>query len=266
VTTSGAVARRLLRAANLPGLLFFVGLSGIWELLVDTKLVTYQFLPAPWAVLKAAEQLTAAGEFGRNIAHTVMATLLGWLIAAAVGIVLGVVLASSRVLWSLTAASVEVLRSLPAIAFVPLAILIFGFSLNMELVVIVYVSQWPILINTIDGVRSVTPMHRDVSRVMRLSRLECVRKILLPAAAPHIVVGLQLGLGLALALAIVAEMLGNPTGIGYALGAQLTALQPAKMFAYVIVTGVLGVALNASFLLLVRLTFPGTKALLEGRV
>lgn len=263
--SSGTVPR-LRRAVNVPGALFLVGLTGIWQLLVNAGLVTYQFLPAPWAVLQAAEKLTSAGEFGRNIAHTVAATLLGWLIAAASGIVLGVVLASSRRLWSLTAASVEVLRSLPAIAFVPLAILIFGFSLTMELVVIAYVSQWPVLINTIDGVRSVDPMHRDLARVMRLSPVDRVRKIMLPAAAPHIVVGLQLGLGLALALAIVAEMLGNPAGIGYALGAELTALQPAKMFAYVIVTGLLGVGLNAAFLLLVKLAFPGTKAMLEERV
>jgi sulfonate transport system permease protein len=257
--------RRLVRVINLPGLLFLAALGGLWELLVDTHVISYQFLPAPSVVARAADRLAASGELGRATGHTVVATLLGWLLAGAVGIVLGVALASSRRLWKSSMATVEVLRSLPAIAFVPVAILIFGFSLKMELVVIVYVSQWPVLINTIDGVRNVTPAHRDVARVLRLSRLERIRKIVLPSAAPHIVVGLQLGLGLALALAIVAEMLGNPTGIGYELGAQLSKLQPGNMFAYVIVTGLLGICLNAVFLGVVRIASPGMRVMLEER-
>ena len=81
-----------------------------------------------------------------------------------------------------------------------------------------------------------------------------------------IVVGLQLGLGLALALAIVAEMLGNPHGIGYGLAAQLSTLQSANLFAYVIVTGLLGVLLNGAFLGLVHVSFPGLRNVLKERV
>jgi sulfonate transport system permease protein len=268
VQTEAAGRRRPLRLARvieLPGVLFIVALGGLWELLVDTHGIAYQFLPAPSAIARAADHLAVSGELGPATAHTVVATLIGWLLAGAVGIVAGVALASSRRLWKSSMATIEVLRSLPAIAFVPVAILIFGFSLKMELVVIVYVSQWPVLISTIDGVRSVTPTHRDVARVLRLSRLERIRKIVLPSAAPHVVVGLQLGLGLALALAIVAEMLGNPTGIGYELGAQLSKLQPGNMFAYVILTGLLGICLNAVFLGIVRIAFPGTKVMLEQR-
>jgi NitT/TauT family transport system permease protein len=258
----GGVIRRI----NVPGLLFLLVLAGVWELLVDSDAVSYQFLPAPSEIARSAERLAASGDLGRNVLHTVTVTLIGWVIAAAIGISLGIVLASSRRTWRFTAATVEVLRSLPAVSFIPVAILIFGFSINMELVVIVFISQWPVLINTIDGVRSVSPTHRDLARVMHLSHPDRFRKIVLPSAGPSIIVGLQLALGLALALAIVAEMLGNPHGIGYALQAQLQSLQPANLFAYVIVTGILGVILNAVFLAATHLAFPGLKQLVDERV
>jgi ABC-type nitrate/sulfonate/bicarbonate transport system permease component len=258
----GGVVRRI----NLPGLAFLVVLGGLWELLIDEKAVTYKFLPSPSAIARSADRLARSGDLGKNVGHTLVVTLIGWLIAGAIGISLGVLLASSRRLWGFSMATVEVLRSLPAVSFIPVAILIFGFSIKMELVVIVFISQWPVLINTIDGVRSVTPTHRDLARVMRLSRLDRFRKIVLPSAAPFIVVGLQLSLGLALALAIVAEMLGNPVGIGYALAAQLSELQPANVFAYVVLTGLLGVLLNAAFLGLVNLAFPGIRSILKERV
>jgi NitT/TauT family transport system permease protein len=253
----------VVRRLNLPGLLFLLALAGLWELLIDSNAVSYQFLPAPSEIGRSAERLAASGDLGKNVLHTLAVTLIGWVIAGAIGISLGVLLASSRRTWGFTMASVEVLRSLPAVSFIPVAILIFGFSINMELVVIVFISQWPVLINTIDGVQGVTPTHRDLARVMRLSRRDRFRKIVLPSAGPSIIVGLQLGLGLALALAIVAEMLGNPHGIGYALAAQLSSLQPANLFAYVIVTGVLGVILNAAFLGLVHVAFPGMRHLLD---
>jgi NitT/TauT family transport system permease protein len=230
----GSVVQRL----NLPGLLFLLLLAGFWELLVDAGAVSYEFLPAPSEIASATGHLAASGELGKNVLHTLLVTLVGWAIAGAVGISLGLLLGASRRTWRLSMASVEVLRSLPAVSFIPVLILIFGFSINMELIVIVFISQWPVLINTIDGVRSITPIHRDLGRVLQLSRL-------------------------ALALAIVAEMVGNPHGIGYALAAQLNTLQSANLFAYVIVTGVLGVILNAAFLGAIHAAFPGLRHLLD---
>jgi ABC-type nitrate/sulfonate/bicarbonate transport system permease component len=144
-------------------------------------------------------------------------------------------------------ASIEVLRAVPPVSLVPVALLVFGFSVRMELVLIVYVSAWPVLVNTIDGVRGVRSELLDVARMLRLSRATTVRRIVVPAAMPSIVVGLRLALSLSLVLAVVAEMLGNPRGLGNALVRAQQALQPAQMFAYVLAIGVLGVALNGAF-------------------
>jgi ABC-type nitrate/sulfonate/bicarbonate transport system permease component len=174
--------------------------------------------------------------------------LIGWTAAAAIGIGLGLALGLSPLLrrWSL--ASFEVLRPLPAIAFLPLALLLFNFSLTTELVLMIYASVWPVFINTMGGVMGVTSRLYDVSRTLRLSRMQTLVKVIVPAAAPAIVTGCRLSMGLTLVMAIVAEMIANPHGLGYAVISELQAMQPQRMFAYVIFIGMLSIALNAGLL------------------
>ena len=148
--------------------------------------------------------------------------------------------------WSL--ASFEVLRPLPAIAFLPLALLLFNFSLTTELVLMIYASVWPVFINTMGGVMGVTSRLYDVSRTLRLSRMQTLVKVIVPAAAPAIVTGCRLSMGLTLVMAIVAEMIANPHGLGYAVISELQAMQPQRMFAYVLFIGMLSIALNAGLL------------------
>jgi sulfonate transport system permease protein len=142
-------------------------------------------------------------------------------------------------------ASIEVMRAIPPVTLVPVALLVFGFSVRMELTIILFVSAWPVLVNTIDGVRGVRPELLEVARMLRLAPAARIRKIVLPAALPAIVVGLRLALSLSLVLAVVAEMIGNPSGLGNALVRSSQALRPEEMFAYVFAIGLLGVALNA---------------------
>jgi sulfonate transport system permease protein len=252
---------RLPRWVNLPGAALLAAVALLWELAVASGILDYDFLPSPSAIARGAADLTQSGEMHAAVLHTLMVTLLGWAIAAVVGVGLGLCLGMSRTAWRYSMATVEVLRALPAIAFAPAAVLVLGFSVQMELAIVVYVSQWPILINTIDGVRNVTALHRDVARTLHFSTGATIRRIVLPSAAPYVVVGLQLALSLALALALVAEMVGNPEGIGRGLVNEQQTLQAARMFAYVIVVGFLGLGLNAAFLGTMRRLFPGTSAL-----
>jgi ABC-type nitrate/sulfonate/bicarbonate transport system permease component len=157
-------------------------------------------------------------------------------------------------------ASIELLRSMPSVAFVPVSLLLFGFSVKMELALAVYIAQWLILVNTVDGIRGVSPQLLEVARMLRMSWLERTRKIVLPAAMPVILVGLRLGLTVSLVMAIVSEMVCNPAGLGYQLVFEQRALQTDRMFAYLAVIGALGVLLNAALLLVARL-IPG----IEGR-
>ncbi len=243
MTSPTSVRRRI----NVEGLLTLAALGVLWESLVRFNVLEYQFLPAPSAIARDSTVLLSSGELGTNLLHTLTATLLGWLAASVIGIGLGLLLGLSRTAWTYSMASIEVTKAVPPITFVPAALLVLGFSLRMELVIITYVGVWPVLINTIGGVRAVRPELLEVGRMMKLPRFTTLRKIILPAAAPAMLVGLRLALSLCLVLAVVAEMVGNPSGLGNALVRAQRALQPAEMFAYVLSTGVLGVVLNAGF-------------------
>jgi ABC-type nitrate/sulfonate/bicarbonate transport system permease component len=235
------------------------GLVAVWELAVRTGLADYQSLPAPTAVLASFGPLIASGELPAHLAHTLTVTLAGWVAAAVIGVSFGVLLGLSATAYRYSLTSFEVVRAVPPVALVPAAVLIFGFSVSMELVLVVYAGAWPLLLNTLGGVRAVPAERFDVAAMLRLPRLAAIRKIVLPAALPEIVVGLRLALSMCLVLAVVAEMVGNPEGLGRALVRARQALQPEQMLAYVVTAGVLGVVLNAGFRAAARAVLPTTE-------
>ena len=249
--------------ANPLGVLVLVALGGLWELMVRSKIAEVQFLPAPSEIAVAAQDAVFGGGLVGQVVHTVGVTLLGWSVASVIGLGLGLTLGLSPTAYRCSITSFEVTRAIPPITLVPAALLIFGFSLRMELVLVIFGGTWPVLVNTIGGVRSIAPELRDVGTMLRLSRFATIQKIVLPAALPSVVVGLRLALSLCLVLAIVAEIVGNPAGVGNGLIRARQALQPALMFVYVIAAGLLGIALNAALGALVRLLPQSDKATQE---
>jgi len=241
---------------NGAGLVTLLVCATLWEALVRGGAVQYAYLPAPTAIIAGLFELMKTGQLWADTAHTLQAVIMGWAIAVAIGIVLGLLLGVSPTLRRYSLATIEVLRPMPGIAFVPVALLLFGFSLNTELVVIVLPALWPVLINTMGGVAGVHPRLFEVGATFRLSRASVVGKIVIPAALPSILVGLRLSLTLALVLAIVAEMVGNPTGLGYAVVRDQQALRPSLMFADVLVIGILGILLNQVLMQIIWFLFP----------
>jgi NitT/TauT family transport system permease protein len=220
-------------------------------------LLDFKYLPRPSQIAVGLRDITVTGELQVNLLHTLTASLTGWALAAVAGVTAGVVLGLVRPVWQYSMASIESLRALPIVAFVPVAVLLLGFTLTMEIVVAFYAALWPILLNTQAGVRSVDRRLLEVGDIMGFGRIERLWKLLLPASTSNIVVGLRLGLSISLVLTLVAEMVGNPAGLGYALIQKGQTLNPDQMFAYVIVIGVCGIILNAILLLLARFTFRG---------
>lgn len=233
------------RRVNGPGLLTMAGFLGLWEAAVQGGMLEFQYLPAPSAIGRGISSVISSGDLATATLHTLKVTLLGWLLASVLGAGLGVVLGLSNTAWRYSMASIEVMRAIPPVTIVPVALLVFGFSIRMELTIILFVSAWPVLVNTIDGVRGVRSELLDVARMLHMRPAVRIRKIVLPAALPSIVVGLRLALSLSLVLAVVAEMVGNPSGQGNALVRSSQALRPEEMFAYVFTIGLLGVSLNA---------------------
>jgi len=237
----------------------FVAVLLVWELLVRTGILSFSYLPPPSDVAGGLGQLIGNGELGSALGHTLGAALAGWAIAGVLGVAAGSVLGLVRPVWTYSMASLEALRALPIVAFVPVAVLLYGFSVQTEIMVGCYAALWPILLNTISGMRTEARMVES-GAVLRLSRAAVLWKIRLPAATPSIVVGLRLGLSISLVLTLVAEMVGNPAGLGFLLVEKGQALQPGQMFAAVFVVGVSGIVLNGLVLGAARLAFRGQLA------
>jgi NitT/TauT family transport system permease protein len=246
------------------GLIVPVVLVALWQVMKTTGLLPFKDIPAPSTIWSAALSLISSGEFGANIGHTLAACLAGWALGSVVGLLLGSLLGLSRRAYVYSMASVDVLRAVPAIAFVPIAVIVFAQTLQMEIVIAAWVSVWPVAISTIDGVRGVSPIHDDLARSLRLSPVRRTMKFALPTAMPKILVALRLSLSAALVLAIVAEIVGNPAGIGYALVQEQQSLRPDAMFAYILVTGFLGLILNFVLTWVLEHLVPGGRSLGTG--
>ncbi|HEX3959328.1 MAG TPA: ABC transporter permease [Trebonia sp.] len=253
----GSMASLAKRAVNLPGILTGVGLLAVWQILVSTHSLNFKFLESPWGIITNLGNLfTGTGLWG-NLGYTLGTTLAGWAIASVAGFVVGSLIGLADGVWKWTAASLEALRSVPVIAMLPIGVVIFGLTSKMELVLVIYVAFWPVLINTIAGVRAVHPLLREVSKSLHLTRSQELRRVILPAAMPQALVGVRLSISLSLVLAVVAEIAANPAGLGFQLDSESQALQPALMFGVLFVLGVLGIALNAGLTFAVRFISPG---------
>jgi sulfonate transport system permease protein len=250
------VSRSVLLRINWPGLAVFALIVAVWEASVRLGAIAFEFFPAPSAIFAGAIALAKDGILLHDLLHTLLSIAIGWSVAMIIGVSLGLLLGFSPLARRYGLASIEVLRPMPGIAFAPLGLLLFGFSLQTELVVMVLPTVWPVMINTMGGIANVHLRLTDVGRTFRMNSLEIVRYLLLPAAMPSIVTGGRISLGLALVMAIVAEIVGNPEGLGYGIVREQQALHPESMFAYIAVVGVLGLVLNAGVLGLARLLWP----------
>lgn len=180
-----------------------------------TGLIDAQLLPPVSSVLAGAVRLSGDGEFLAGVRSTVTAWLLGLLIAVALSVPLGLLLGSLPRAESAVRPLIEFLRPIPAVAIIPLAMLVFSKTLYMQMSVIVYASCWPMLINTVYGLREVDPVAKDTLRAFGFGPPAVLWRVALPSAAPFIATGVRLSAAVALIVAVSAELLsGGATGIG----------------------------------------------------
>jgi len=263
------MATRFRRATsvNWLGIATIVALLVIWQLLVSAKIVNYAPLPGPLEIWSGFKYLTGPeGGLGQALGHTLYCVAIAWLIAVFLGGLLGIAFGSNATLAAGAGATVDLLRSLPVIALIPIAILIWGIGSKTEIIIGAYAGLWPMLINTSGGARSIPPRLREVARTLRLSRRATLLKIVMPATGGAMLVGARLALATTLVLCVVSEMLGLETGVGYNLMLEQSGDEPARMWAYVLIIGTLGILVNFALVRLVRTLFPGVAASLERSV
>lgn len=244
--------QRYVNGINVSGVVVLGCMLGLWETSMHAGWLDLDYLPLPSNIAMAFWTLCMSGEMFTNTIHTLRSVLIGWGVATVIGLSCGLAVGLSSTLRRFSWATIEVLRPLPGIAFLPVAIMLFNFSIETELAIIIYPTVWPILVAAMTGVSVVHSRLFDVSKTLRLSRYKTIFSVILPAITPALMTGCRVGFSIALIMAVIAEMLGNPMGLGHAIiNAQLS-MQSENMFAYVLMIGVLGIMLNASLMATVQ--------------
>ena len=240
---------KLGRAFNWPGWIVFALVLLIWELGSRKNPGLQPYLPPVSRILSSLGELILSGAVLNHLMITLSRFLQGYLLAALIAVILGTVLGYFRSAHSLFEAVIEFLRPMPSVAIIPVAVLMLGISDAMIVAVTVYASLWPVLINTIDGVRYLERTLIDTGRTFGLNRRQILWLVVLPAAAPYIVTGLRISLSIALILVTTAEMIAGSRGLGFFILDQERSMNSGNMYAGVILVSALGYLLNRLFVL-----------------
>ena len=195
---------------------------------------------------------TGEGSILQATGFTLACAGAGLALGAALGLLAGITLGLSRRAAQTAFLTAEVLRPIPSVALIPLAMLVFGFGLRMEFSIVAFAAFWPLLILTQAAVRQVEPRLFEVSQVLGLSPAQRAFKIILPAIIPRLFVALRLGVAVALVVAVTVEVAANPHGMGYAMMIAQQSMDPALMLAWLFWIGVAGYAVNFAALKIER--------------
>ncbi len=217
----------------------------LWEVVAGLRVVDLEFISRPSHILIAAISGLADGSFLYATWQTLEACLFGIAIALVVGVLVGIFLGLSQFAEFVSRPSLESLRSIPSIAFAPLTLLLFGFGLPMEGMIVAYACLWPILITTISAVRNIEPRLIEIAAALEMNPVERVLKIIIPAVLSRVLVGLRTAAGFALVVSVTVEILINPRGLGYGLIIAQQSLRIDVMYAYLLWLAVLGLLVNA---------------------
>jgi len=243
------IAGKLYRAifhTRISGVLFFLLLIVIWEL-AAIYVINRQEVPPFSAIITAL-----VNEFPDEILPSISATLgryfMGYTLAIIIAVSVGLVMGFSRKLHAICDPFVEFLRPLPSVAIIFAFIVILGIGNEMRTAIIAYACIWPILINTVDGVRNVDPVLISTARTLQLSRWQTIRKIYFPSATPFIVSGMRVSLAIALVIVIITEMLVCHEGIGCLLWNYSFTHHFPESYATLLTIALLGYLLNFGFL------------------
>jgi ABC-type nitrate/sulfonate/bicarbonate transport system permease component len=239
--------RTLLIAVEIVTPLILIALLWAW-----TAQAQSYYYPPLGDVLQAFADTWVFERFAEDVVPSLLRLGIGYAIAVVVGISLGVVLGQRPALRQMATPVIEFLRAIPAPALVPFAILVLGVENDSKIFLIAVVCVFPILLNAIDGVAGVEPTVLDTSRVYRVGRLDRLRYVVLPAAAPQIFAGMRTSLSLSLILMVISEMVASSNGIGYFILQAQRSFAITEMWSGILLLGLLGYLFNFIFTLVER--------------
>lgn len=232
------------------GALVFVVALGLWEAVARTE-HSFLFPPASTVLERAREEWPTA-HFLSLVGVSLKRLLVGFVLGSASGIGAGLVLGSTRVAARTLGPLVELGRATPPIAVVPAFIVVLGLGDAMRIGVIAFGVFFPVLVNTIDGVRAVSPEARDTASMLHVGPVEAVVRIYLPAALPSIVAGLRVAVSIGLVMVVISEFVGAQDGLGHYIIFEQSQFSVPEMYSGILFLGLLGYVLNRLFLVAER--------------
>lgn len=256
---SDKTAKKIIRP-----LLAVIILLVIWQILCSGSNPN---LPSPITVFKETWDPLIINPFfddggtdkglGLQVFASLQRVAIGFSLAAIVGILLGILVGSSSLMYDALDPIFQVLRTIPPLAWLPIALAALRESQPSAIFVIFITAIWPIIINTTVGVQQVPQDYRNVSRVLQLSKIEYFFNILFPAAVPYIFTGLRIGIGLSWLAIVAAEMLVGGVGIGFFIWDAYNSSRISEIILALVYVGVVGLLLDRLIAFLASIVVPG---------
>ncbi len=255
LTSGHSLIRRVMRQRWVIALRSYAIFATCWWLFYWWNDNSLQ-LPSPVVVLQAIWELTVDGEL---LSHALISTtrlLIALGLSIVMAVPLGFWMGRNRNVDAFVDPLVEMLRPISGIAWLPLALFIFGVGDVLPVFIMVYVGFFPILLNTVAGVRQVDPKLLAAASTMGISRRAVLLQVLIPAALPTVMVGIRLAFAASWAAIVAAELIGAPSGLGFAIEWYRQLLMTPKVFAFILVIGVVGYLCDLGLRSLQRLLTP----------
>lgn len=216
----------------------------LWEVVTRTGIVSQRDLPAMSTTVQELWSIVQTRTFWANFGYTVRGWALGLGIATALAVPIGIWLGSSRFASQAFRVPIEFLRPIPSAALIPLLFLTLGTNIKSELFLASFGAFWPLLVQTMYGVRDVDPLALDTGRSFGVGRLERLVRITLPSSVPYIATGLRIGSTVSLILAFTAELFMGTPGLGQEVNLAQAYGLTEQLYALALATGFLGVVIH----------------------
>lgn len=240
------VPRRIVASLWIPALLVL-----LW--LVVSMGSTSPYFPPLTRIWDAIVNGFVSGPLLADVQYSVTNIVVGLLIGTLVAVALGVVIGLHEGLRRVVDPFLQFARALPQTALIPIVIGAFGVGQEPKIFLTAFACLWPVLLNTIDGVRAIPPEVRDVLRAYRIPGLLGIRRVILPGAMPQIMAGVRVALAVAIAIMVLSELFSSATGVGRFIYVAGTTFQLPNVWAGTIVAGFIGYLLSVFFILIERL-------------
>jgi ABC-type nitrate/sulfonate/bicarbonate transport system permease component len=230
----------------LKNVLYFIGLPVIlvalwWALTLGP---TNFFVPKPLVLAQTFWEVWVGERFWTDFVPSIQRLVVGLFATIVLGVVFGVLIGSFRWIRSFTEPMLEFFRAIPPPVLVPLLMLLVGINDQMKVIVIVSGAIWPVLLNTIEGVRAVDSVLSDTSKTYKITGFARLRYLVLPGASPQIMTGVRQSTSIALILMVISEMFGSSSGLGFTIVLFQRGFAIPEMWSGIVVLGLVGIALS----------------------